>query len=51
MGKLIIEGNSVYEIDEYCIKTHKMPKDCNLPTEIWNIENNKINDLENKEHN
>lgn len=28
MGKLVIDGNDVYEIDEECLKTHKVPKSC-----------------------
>ena len=30
MGKLIIDGNSVFEIDEECIKKRKIPKDCDI---------------------
>ena len=30
MGKLIIDGNSVFEIDEECMKKRKLPKDCQL---------------------
>lgn len=30
MGKLIIDGNSVFEIDEECIKKKKLPKDCDI---------------------
>jgi len=30
MGKLIIDGNSVFEIDEECIKKKKIPKDCDI---------------------
>jgi len=28
MGRLIIDGNSVYEIDEECVKKGKLPPDC-----------------------
>ena len=41
MGILIIDGNSVYEVDEECLKTHKMPKDCMLPREVWDYLNEK----------
>lgn len=30
MGKLIIDGNSVFEIDEDCIKNRKFPLDCDI---------------------
>lgn len=30
MGKLIIDGNSVFEIDEECLKRRKPPMDCDV---------------------
>ena len=30
MGKLIIQGNSVYEIDEECYKSTILPKECEV---------------------
>lgn len=30
MGKLIIDGNSVFEIDEECLKKRKPPADCDI---------------------
>lgn len=30
MGKLIIDGSSVFEIDEQCIKKRKIPPNCDL---------------------
>lgn len=30
MGKLVIDGNSVFEIDEECLKKKKIPKDCDV---------------------
>lgn len=30
MGRLIIDGNSVFEIDEDCIRQGRVPKDCNI---------------------
>ncbi len=30
MGRLIIDGNSVFEIDEECIKKKKIPKECDI---------------------
>ena len=30
MGKLIIDGNSVFEIDEECLKRKKVPLECDI---------------------
>lgn len=30
MGKLVIDGNSVFEVDEECMKRRKPPKDCDV---------------------
>ena len=30
MGRLIIDGNSVFEIDEECMKKRKLPTSCDL---------------------
>lgn len=30
MGRLIIDGNSVFEIDEECMKKRKIPASCEL---------------------
>ena len=30
MGKLIIDENSVFEIDEDCVKEKKVPKECDI---------------------
>ena len=30
MGKLIIDGNSVFEIDEECAKRKKLPESCDI---------------------
>ena len=30
MGKLVIDGNSVFEIDEACVKKRKIPKECDI---------------------
>ena len=30
MGKLIIDGNSVFEIDEECLKRRKPSSDCDI---------------------
>ena len=30
MSRLIIDGNSVFEIDEECVKKEKIPKDCDI---------------------
>ena len=37
MGKLIIDGNSVFEIDEQCIKKRKVPKDCGIEKYMYNV--------------
>lgn len=36
MGKLIIDGNSVFEIDEQCLKRRKVPKDCEIEKYLQN---------------
>ncbi len=30
MGILIIDGNSVFEIDERCLKMKKIPRECDI---------------------
>lgn len=30
MGKLIIEGNSVYSVDEECLKKRQLPDSCRV---------------------
>lgn len=30
MGKLIVDGNSVYEIDEDCLKSRFVPEGCKV---------------------
>jgi hypothetical protein len=30
MGKLIIDGKNVFEIDEECVKRKRIPKDCGI---------------------
>lgn len=30
MGRLIIDGNSVFEIDERCLEKKKIPKECDI---------------------
>ena len=41
MGKLIIDGNSVFEIDEECIKKKKISKDCDIEKYIKKEKQNK----------
>ena len=36
MGRLIIDGNSVFEIDEECLKKRKLPVDCDLDKYLKN---------------
>ena len=38
MGKLIIEGNSVYEVDEECIKRRAVPESCEVLEAIKRME-------------
>jgi hypothetical protein len=30
MGKLIIDGKNVFEIDEECVKRKRIPKECGI---------------------
>ena len=30
MGKLIIDGNSVYEVDKECLKKRRIPPECKV---------------------
>ena len=34
---LIIDGNSVYEIDEECLKKRKVPKECGTAEKVEEI--------------
>lgn len=34
MGRLIVDGNQVYEIDEECLKKSPPPKSCEVYEEI-----------------
>lgn len=36
MKKLIIDGNSVFEIDEECVKRRKVPKSCDIEKYLKN---------------
>ena len=38
MGKLIIDGNSVFEIDEECLKRRKPPSDCDIDKYLYTEE-------------
>lgn len=38
VGKLIIEGNSVYEVDEECIKRRAVPESCEVLEAIKRME-------------
>ena len=47
MGKLIIDGNSVFEIDEECVKKRKnVPKSCDIDKYIKNMEVKSIENFE-----
>ena len=39
MGRLIIDGNNVYEIDENCIKNHKVSEQCKVLEKLKEFEN------------
>ena len=45
MGKLIIDGNSFFEIDEECIRKKRISKECGLEKYLneaeWKGKNNK----------
>lgn len=45
MGKLIIDGNSFFEIDEECIRKKRISKECGLEKYLneaeWNGKNDK----------
>ncbi len=38
MGKLIIDGNSVYEIDEECVKKRRISKECGVYEKLLEAE-------------
>jgi len=38
MGKLIIDGNSVFEIDEECLKNRRVPRDCEIDKYMKELE-------------
>ncbi len=48
MGRLIIDGNSVYEIDEDCIKQGGIPKECQIHEYLQESEKEKNKKLVNR---
>lgn len=40
MGRLIIDGNNVYEIDENCIKNHRVSSQCGVLEKLRESEKN-----------
>lgn len=46
MGRLIIDGHDVYEIDERCLEEHKIDKKCEILKKIENAK--KENDPKNQ---
>lgn len=38
MGRLIIDGNCVYEIDEECLRTRTVPEGCKVKEAIERME-------------
>ncbi len=47
MGKLIIDGNSVFEIDEECIKRKQVSEECDIK-KYFEQENQDIKDTKQK---
>lgn len=43
MGKLIIDGNSFFEIDEECLKKKRIPKKCGLDKYLRTEEKHEFN--------
>lgn len=43
MGRLIIDGNSFFEIDEECLKKRKISKQCGLDKYLKENSSNNIN--------
>ena len=43
MGKLIVDGNSVYEIDEECLKNRPVPEECKVYDALRKMENKNQN--------
>lgn len=50
MGRLIIDGNSFFEIDEECLKKRKVSKKCGLDKYIKENVRNEIQKKEIKEN-
>ena len=42
MGKLIIDGNSVFEIDEQCLKRRRIPKECEINKYLKEIQSKNV---------
>ncbi len=40
MGRLIIDGKSVFEIDEECLKKRKVPQECGIEKYLAKEEKN-----------
>ena len=48
MGKLIVDGKSVYEVDEACLKKLKLPPECEIEAILRKGKKTKDNSLEAK---
>ena len=48
MGKLIIDGNSFFEIDEECLKKKKVSKKCGLDKYYTEQEKSRYEKIDNK---
>jgi hypothetical protein len=49
LGRLIIDGNSVYEVDEECLKKRKVPSGCGVAEAIRRQEQQKDGEKKAKE--
>ena len=47
MGRMIIDGNSFFEIDEECLKKKRLPKECGLEKYLNEMEWKDKNDTKN----
>ena len=48
MGRLIVDGKSVYEVDEACLKKRKVPPECEIEAILRKEKETKDNSLEEK---
>lgn len=51
MGRLIIDGNSVFEIDEECLKKRRPNVDCDIEKYLIDVNNTSDTERNNKRDN